>query len=338
MSRTRINNIVFELSRACNQCCRFCYNYWRGEDTPLPSPAPAAARRTLRKLLSQASVGTLSFSGGEPLLLSNVRDLALGARFKGCRVNILTNGTMLDGGMLEDLKNIGVGAIQIPILSADAGVHDYLTNLKGSWQKATSALEKVAGVMPGGAFAVLVFTAVNAPGIPQTLELIHSMGVRNVMVNRFNIGGMGLRNCRELTLGADKLKRAFTDVEAFASQHPDTNFVSGVCTPPCVMDPAPYPHIRFTWCSTDFSRRPVTVDYNGDVRFCNHSPYVLGNIYKRPIGEILGDPEIAARYAAVPERCRDCSLLKLCNGGCRAASEQVYGTFAEADPLVEYTK
>ena len=335
MSRTQIGNIVFELTEACNQCCRFCYNYWRDGSTPLPPPDPKLARKTLGRLLSQASVGTLSFSGGEPMLLRNIHDLALAARFKGCHVNVLTNGTMLTGDALTNFVSLGIGAIQIPILSADPAVHEYLTQLPGSWARATDALRRVAGVMPKGAYAVLVITAVNAPGVPQTLQCIYDLGVRRVMVNRFNIGGMGLRNCSELVLKPETLKQAFADVEAFAVAHSDMQFVSGVCTPLCMLDVSPYPHIQFSWCSTDFSRRPVAINYKGDVRFCNHSPHVLGNIWERPVGEILTDPETTARYSEVPSRCRDCALLSRCNGGCRAASEQVYGSFAEADPILE---
>ena len=92
---THLDNLVFELTAACNQRCRFCYNYWRDGASPLPPPDGRLARRTLRKLLSQASVGTLSFSGGEPTLLRNIHDLALHARFKGCQVHVLTNGTLL---------------------------------------------------------------------------------------------------------------------------------------------------------------------------------------------------------------------------------------------------
>ena len=335
MARPTIGNIVFELTEACNQCCRFCYNYWRDGSTPIPAPDPSTARKTLKKLLSQASVGTISFSGGEPMLMRNVHDLALAARFKGSYVNVLTNGTLLTPDAIANFISLGIGAIQIPILSAEASVHEYLTNLPGSWAKATGALRAVAEVLPKGAFAVLVVTAVNAPGIPQTLQLIYDMGVRNVMVNRFNIGGMGLKNSAELVLDGNMLRRAFGDVEAFAVAHPDMNFVSGVCTPLCLLDTAPYPHIRFSWCSTDFSRRPVAINYRGDVRFCNHSPYVLGNIYERPIGEILSDPAVNARYSEIPDRCKDCAMLSRCNGGCRAASEQVYGTFGKEDPILE---
>ncbi len=336
MSRTRIGNVVFELTQACNQCCRFCYNYWRDGSTPIPPPEPRTVRRTLGKLLSQAGVGTLSFSGGEPMLLRNIHDLALFARFRGSSVNVLTNGTLLTEEALRNFVSIGIGAIQIPFLSFKPEVHEYLTGLPGSWAKASDALHRVASVMPAGAYAVLVITKVNAPDVSGTLEYLYGMGVRNVMVNRFNIGGMGLRHTDELVLDPVTLAKAFADVEAFAVSHPGTRFVSGVCTPLCLMDTAPYPHVMFTACSTDFNLRPVAVSFTGDVRFCNHSPVVIGNIYQRPIGEILTDPANVSRYSVVPERCRDCKLLSRCNGGCRAASEQVYGSFGEADPVLAY--
>ena len=336
MARFHIDNTVFELTGACNQCCRFCYNYWRGEDAPIAAPDPARARKTLRKLLSQASVGTLSFSGGEPLLVSNVLDLVLHARLKGSKVNVLTNGTLLTAEKLEHFLNLGVGAIQIPLLSADASRHEYLTDRPGSWEKALDALRRAGHA--GVGVAVLVMTRVNIPDVSETLRLIRDCGVRTVMVNRFNIGGNGIRNVRELVPDQQMLSAAFAAVEAFAAAHPDMHFVSGVCTPLCLLDTALYPHIRFTRCSTDLSGRPVTVNYQGDVRFCNHSPRVLGNIFDRPLGDILTDPALHTWYATVPDACEKCELLHRCGGGCRAASEQVYGSFSRQDPILDAVK
>lgn len=333
MARFHIDHLVYELTGACNQCCRFCYNHWRDGRSPIPAPDPAKARKTLKKLLSQASVGSLSFSGGEPLLLSNVHDLVLRARFKSCKVHVLTNGTLLSDDALENFIQLGVGAIQIPLLSADPAVHDHLTGVPGSHGKALDALRRAGAA--GVGVAVLVVTRVNVPGLEETLSLIGDCGVRTVMVNRFNIGGNGIRNVRELVPDRQMLQDAFATVEAFASTHPAIKFVSGVCTPLCLLDTAPYLHIRFTSCSTDLEGRPITVNYDGDVRFCNHSPRVLGNIYERPIGEILTDPEINAWYSSVPEECGKCALLKRCAGGCRAASEQVYGRFSAMDPILE---
>ena len=335
MPRQKIDNLVFELTEACNQRCRFCYNYWRDGSSPIPAPDPRLCRRTLRKLLSQVSVGTISFSGGEPMTMPNVTDLALMCRFKGSGVNLLTNGTMLTEDYIRNFKEIGIGAIQIPLLSADPAVHDYLTCLPGSWEKAVKALRAVTALHPGHAYAVLVMTKVNAPGIPATLELLNECGVRGVMVNRFNLGGQGLLHRDELVLDRAGLRKAFADVDAFAATHPGMRFTSGVCTPMCLIMPSEFRHIQFTFCSTDFNRRPVAVNFRGDVRFCNHSPKVLGNIYQRNISDILADPAATEYYNAVPEHCRDCRFLHPCNGGCRAASEQVYGTFAAIDPVLE---
>lgn len=331
MPRFHISNIVYELTGACNQCCRFCYNHWRPEGAPAPDPA--RARKTLRKLLSQCSVGTISFSGGEPLLLSNIHNLVLRARLKRSHVNVLTNGTLLTQDALENFVSLGVGAIQIPLLSANPEVHDYLTSLKGSWEKAMDALRRAGGKCIG--VSVLVITKVNAPGVSETLSLVRDCGIRTVMVNRFNIGGNGIRNMRELVPDSKTLASAFATVEAFAAAHPDMRVVSGVCTPLCFLDTALYPHIQFTKCSTDLIGRPVTVNYDGDVRFCNHSPRVLGNIYSRPISDILQDPDINALYAGMPSECSHCHLLERCGGGCRAASEQLYGTFSRKDPIID---
>lgn len=333
MQQLSIDNLVFELTEACNQRCRFCYNHWRGDDGPIAPPAPSLTRKTLRKLLSQANVGSISFSGGEPLLLPTIHDLALMARFKGSRVNILTNGTLLDDDALLNFRSIGIGAIQIPLLSADPAVHDYLTQVPGSWEKAKRAL-RMAGDA-GIGVAVVVITGPNAPGIPETLSLIKDCGIGTVMVNRFNIGGNGIRNCRELLLSRTGMQDAFAMVESFARSHPEMKFVSGVCTPLCFMDTAPYPHVRFSKCSTELTGRPLTVNYKGEVRFCNHSPKVMGNIHERRIGEILDDPEMNSYYSQLPGACAECPLLKRCGGGCRAAAEQVYGTFSAMDPILD---
>ena len=57
---------VFELTDACNQACRFCYNHFKGGAEPCSVAAPdfRMARRTLKRLLSEANVGSISFSGG----------------------------------------------------------------------------------------------------------------------------------------------------------------------------------------------------------------------------------------------------------------------------------
>lgn len=294
------------------------------------------AKRTLGRIYREAKVGTISFSGGEPSLLDNIQDLALKCRFNGSSVNILTNGTLVSGEDIGIFHSIGVSAVQIPLLSNDPAVHDYLTGLPGSWGKAVKSIRNVLDIMgPEHFAAVLILTARNVDGLEDTLEMYRTMGVKSVMVNRFNLGGNGLKNKAELNLSRDSLKASFKVVSDFAMENPVMNFVSGVCTPLCLLDPVDFPGIRFTSCSTDVKTRPLAISYSGDVRFCNHSPFVLGNIWERSLKEILEDESTARRYSSVPDECVQCALYNRCKGGCRAASEQVYGSFDRVDPIMQ---
>lgn len=336
-SKHHLPFVVFELTDACNQACKFCYNYWKGEESPAAPAAPnfREARRTLRTLLRQATVGSLSLSGGEPMLMPRIHDLALRAKFSGANVNLLTNGTLLAEGDVAIFNDIGLGAVQIPILSHEASLHDHTTGLQGSWQRAVAAARRVCATREGWLVPVLIVSKLNAHQVEDILRFYSAeFGAKRAMVNRFNIGGLGKHNAAELNLTREELRDVFSRVNKVAGELGMT-IQSGVCTPVCVLDPADYPHIRFSHCSTDLSNRPLTVNYRGDVRFCNHSPRVLGNIHQTPLKEIVEISQGDGYFDTVPTLCGSCKLWERCKGGCRAASEQLYGTFDRVDPILE---
>jgi radical SAM protein with 4Fe4S-binding SPASM domain len=335
-SKHNIPFVVFELTDACNQECKFCYNYWKGAGCAMDVPGPdfRLARRTLRRLLRQANICSISLSGGEPMLMPRIHELTLKARFAGANVNLLSNGTIIKDMDIEVMNQIGVGTIQIPILAAEPALHDYTTGLPGSWQKAVDNARKISATKPGWFLPVLIVSKLNAHCVEEILRFYHSeFGATGAMVNRFNIGGLGKLNASELTLATAELKEAFDVVNKVAGELGMT-IQSGVCTPICVLDPVDYPNIMFSHCSTDLSNRPLTVNYKGDVRFCNHSPRVLGNIYDKTIGEIVSESQGDGYFDTIPTPCDTCKLWFRCRGGCRAASEQLYGTFDKVDPVL----
>lgn len=327
---------VFELTDTCNQRCRFCYNYFKGEDSHCAVAAPdyRLARRTLRRLMRQATIGSISFSGGEPMLMPKIHDLALYARFAGANVNVLTNGTLLDDNDIAIFNDIGIGKIQIPILSDTAKLHDSITQLDGSWERAMRAARSVAATRRDWLVPVFILSKMNVERIEPTLDAFKALGASYVMCNRFNIGGLGRHYAKELSLSHSELRDAFSRVNSKAGEL-GMRVHSGVCTPMCVLDPKEYEHILFTHCSTNMSERPLTINYRGDVRFCNHSPRVLGNIYDESLREIVERANSDAYFASVPDHCAECKLWERCRGGCRAASEQLYGTFDRVDPILD---
>lgn len=327
---------VFELTDACNQACRFCYNHFKGGAEPCSVAAPdfRMARRTLKRLQREAKIGSISFSGGEPMLMPRIHDLILKARLGGSNVNLLTNGTLLKAEDINIIRDLGVGVVQIPLLAHRADVHDHITQLPGSWERAMASAKRIAEIDPAWLTPVFILSRLNVTVIEPTLEMYAAMGCKRIMLNRFNIGGLGRRYAAELTLSHAELRDAFRRANDKLGEL-GMRAHNGVCTPLCVLAPSDYPNITFTHCTTELDSRPLTINYRGDVRFCNHSPRVLGNIHQTTLKEIVEISQGDGYFDTVPTLCGSCKLWERCKGGCRAASEQLYGTFDRVDPILE---
>jgi radical SAM protein with 4Fe4S-binding SPASM domain len=72
----------------------------------------------------------------------------------------------------------------------------------------------------------------------------------------------------------------------------------------------------------------------GNVRPCNHSATVLGNIRDAGFWEMVDGPVMKAYLAARPEFCADCEIVSECQCGCKAAAEVCCGSPEHLDPFV----
>lgn len=333
MKFVRLPHIVFETTSECNHNCRYCYNIWKRPGASAQKPIGfRQTLHTLKTLFRQAEVSHVAFSGGEPFMSERFLDLVLTCRMKRKSVTIITNGTHARKEDYRSLKEIGVGMIELPILSAQSEVHDRLTGRIGSWIK---VMQSAAIVQELGLplVAVVVLTRLNYPGIGETIDFLKERGITRIMLNRFNVGGSGIREWKNLSLSKQELGSAFSLVDAKAEEH-HLSISANVCTPFCVLDPEDYPHIGMVSCSPRIEERPVTLDAAGNVRLCNHSPTVLGNIQKTSLHEILKNPYLSRFAQTVPGMCVGCAEFNKCQGGCRAAGEQLWGTLEEEDPLL----
>lgn len=80
--------------------------------------------------------------------------------------------------------------------------------------------------------------------------------------------------------------------------------------------------------------KPLTMDVGGNLRICNHSPVDIGNIYSENIENILSSPYVQSWKEIVPQFCSSCNKYAKCQGGCRAASEQLGLSLASPDPII----
>lgn len=326
-----VPSLVFEATTDCNLRCLHCYNEYKrpGHDTE-PLNDYGTARATLARLYKRADVQHISMSGGEPLMAQRFAELVLLCRMKGSSVNVISNGTFGTADDYATLVDLGVELFEFPILAADPDVHDELTGVPGSFDRTRQSVETVME-LGGKVVAAVVLTRLNAPLIEPTLQLLGTLGVRSVMLNRFNPGGRGLVHRQRLELDIDALQHAFHTADGCGT---NLSLTSNVCTPRCLLDPKDYRHIRFSTCSLDPARRPLALDARGNIRFCNHSPVVAGNIHRQSVAEILAS-SMFEEWERIPEYCADCEHWGRCIGGCRAATEQLGRTLDHPDPLLE---
>lgn len=333
-NKIKIPNLAFETTSTCNLNCRYCYNFWKTPDTQNFEQFNnfRQARKTLKKMFSLADVERISFTGGEPFKSERFNELVLFTRMQNKNVSIITNGNSASEEEYEQINSLGVNFFELPIHSHTAEAHDFMTNKKGSWQNSVNSVRQLIE-MKAQTVVVVVITRANFDFLDKTLDFIASLGIKRVMLNRFNIGGNGILQKDNLQITKEQVNTAF-GLASRAGKKLGISMSSNVCTPLCVVNPADYPNIVFTTCSPEVTKRPLTLDINGNLRFCNHSPTVLGNIFKHKLSKMLTSEKAQLWKNTKPDYCADCQLYSKCMAGCRAASEQLKLSLSSPDPIL----
>lgn len=332
MTKLKLTHIALELTDKCNLACKYCYNVWKipgAERVTFNSYDKAI--KALKKLFSQADVENVTLTGGETFMAERLLEIALFCRMKGKSVTIISNGSLGEVSEYKQLIKMGVRLFEMPIHSADPAIHDGITQVEGSWRKSVNSLMQIKQ-LGGYPVAVIVLTKYNAEGLGETFDYIYNLGLKRIMLNRYNIGGNGTVNPASVSATHSQLCKAFA-VANQKSEELGLVISSNVCSPSCLLNPADYPKLTFGHCSDDPLMKPVTLDINGNIRLCNHSPVVAGNIFKQQLTEILYSPYTES-WKVIPEYCSTCNIWEKCRGGCRAASEQCGLGLGHVDPVL----
>ncbi|MFP4557220.1 MAG: radical SAM/SPASM domain-containing protein [Bacteroidales bacterium] len=321
------SNINFEITHSCNQQCKYCYNRMQ-HNSKVSKHNPFSV---LKRIFAIAQPSYITFTGGEPLLSKYLEECAIHTSINNAKPHVITNANTENKSNFDALISAGVTQFQITVNSHNPNVHDELSQTAGSWAKTMASIDYIllrgATVIP-----TVVLTAHNINDLPDVLNLLKDKGLATIMVNRYNLSSG--KYFKELSLSKDLLNAAFSFLNSVSKQI-GIKIASNVCTPHCIINPESYSNIAFGTCPADPKQRPITVDYHGNVRLCNHSPVIVGNIFNNRFAEMLYSDYSLRWTTEIPTFCSDCKLYDNCKGGCRAASEQISGNQLLVDPLVE---
>jgi radical SAM protein with 4Fe4S-binding SPASM domain len=223
----------------------------------------------------------------------------------------------------------------VTLFSYRKEVHDQMAGRRGAWD---AAIEGMANIRQAGGKLVTVFVAtqLNYADLYKTAELSIALGAMGLMYNRINLGANSIACADRLLPRPAMIAENLDMLEELAAKYGLTCAVS-VVIEPCVVDVRKYDKIHFGWCPLVGKDSYFTIDPVGNVRICNHSPVVLGNIKQDHFPDLYyRHPYVREFHDTWPAECADCDpgLKELCRGGCKAAAEQCYGTLERVDPFV----
>lgn len=184
--------------------------------------------------------------------------------------------------------------------------------------------------------AAFVATKLNSADLFKTMELAIALGAVGIMYNRVNLSANNIRYVDQLLPTVSMIKNNLDELEKIGNKY-EIPIASSVPIPPCLVDIKKYKKIKFSWCPRGNDESYYTVDSSGNLKICNHSSIILGNLKTEKFVDLIKHPYITKFKETVPTECINCDneSKNLCLGGCRAASEVCYGSLELVDPIAK---
>jgi len=315
--RTRGSYYVdIETGRACNLRCVFCF---------------ADAGKALNSELSTKEICSVidqSFDlgvkfidivgGGEPFLNKDIMTIIRYIVSKDIVVGIFTNATRLSQNLCDELINLPCYVVA-HFNSFDNDVEDYLSGIKGSSEAMRRGLDCLvkAGFAQRGRLGL--HTLINRHNIEEC-ERIFIWERDNGIIPFMQLPVLVGRMPHELQVTPIQARDLFYRLAEIDRARYGFQWL-----------PVP-PYVSH---SCNYRVRGVYIDSIGNVKLCNSTNYVFGNIREKPISEIIGDEAmLAARNLEnLKGPCSNCDHLgETCFGGCMAHTYAVTGDLLGSDP------
>jgi Fe-coproporphyrin III synthase len=341
--------VIWNLIRRCNLTCKHCYSISADKDFAgeLATEEVFAVMEDLKSF----GVPALILSGGEPLLRPDLFDIARRAKAMGFYAGLSSNGTLIDGAMVQRIADVGFDYVGIS-LDGIGETHDRFRRKQGAFDSSLAGIRlcRDAGLKVGVRFTL---TQDNALDLPWVLHLVADEGIDRFYFSHLNYAGRGNTHRRDdarhaLTRWAMDLlfDTCWQDAQQGVAREVTTgnNDADGVyllhwlrrCLPEREAD------LRarlVQWGGNSSGGNVANIDNLGNVHpdtmWWHHN---LGNVRERPFSDIwrdTADPVMAglkARPRPLKGRCAACRHVEICGGNTRVRALQLTGDAWAEDP------
>ena len=137
--KPQLTNLHIEIISKCNERCVHCYI---PHDNKVSYIEPDLFYDVLKQCKNMRLLH-LTLSGGEPMLHKNFCDFLRKCKEYDFSVNVLSNLTLLNDEIINEMKANPLLGVQVSLYSMDSNIHDEITQMKGSLEKTKNAILKL---------------------------------------------------------------------------------------------------------------------------------------------------------------------------------------------------
>ncbi len=192
-----LSSLYIYAAGSCNLACRHCWItplFQPGAFDPQDSNGKFVQLDHVQSAIQQGKplgLRSAKLTGGEPTLHPQFRELVTLLANAGLRTIVETNGTLMDDDLAQFLRQSGhVTFVSVSLDGAEAGAHDYLRAVPGSFDRAVEGIRALrrAGYRPQ---IICSLYRGNVGQIESLIALAEALGCESVKFNLIQEMGRG---------------------------------------------------------------------------------------------------------------------------------------------------
>jgi AdoMet-dependent heme synthase len=314
--------VQLHVTEGCNLSCRHCYQAAPGSEMNFQEICGVMAeiKRTIEDWAIDYDMDvspSLHFTGGEPLLRSDLMSLLSYACGCGFSVSIMSNGTLIDRTVARRLKQMAVSDVQISLDGLE-DTHDSIRG-SGSFRRTLEGIDSL--VKEGLETNInLTLSRLNLQDTDGLVQLAEELGVSGIAFSRLVPCGRG-ESLADQTLSSQEVGDFYRSLRASG----EGGRVAVTSRDPLAVvegldGDVPQTDIPVSGCAAGMFGITVTAD--GTMMPCRRMDLPIGNVRTDSFRQVWADSPVLwdlrkrERYHGP---CQTCRYWPVCRG-CRAVA------------------
>jgi heme b synthase len=336
--------VAWETTRNCNLACVHC----RASATMGPHEGELGTGEALRLLDQIAEVGQpiIILTGGEPLLRSDIFDIARYGTDLGMRMVMALNGTLITETVAGQLIDAGIQRISVSLDGSSPETHDRFRKVEGAFEGTLRGI----GLLKKAGMEFQINTTItksNLEQIPKIQELAIDLGAVAHHIFLLVPTGRG-KYIVDQEIDAAEYE---STLNWFYDQREITTLqLKATCAPHyyrILRQRAKKDGISvsFQTHGLDAVTRGCLggigfcfISHGGIVQPCGYLDLNSGDVRQSSFADIWNHSDIFSElrnYDKLKGKCGPCEFKRVC-GGCRARAYEATGDFMREEPLCSY--